>query len=192
MNSLYPIFLKTENLNILVVGGGNVASEKLHFILKNSPKANITIVAETINDKVQSILQLPNISISSFCRKFEVTDLDQKHLVIAATNDRALHQEMYALCRTKNLLINVADTPELCDFYLGSIVTKGDLKIAISTNGKSPTLAKRLREFFEAILPDEIEELSDNLHQYRNSIQYDLKEKIKKLNELTRSFLDKK
>jgi len=88
-------------------------------------------------------------------------------------------------------LINVADTPELCDFYLGSIVTKGDLKIAISTNGKSPTLSKRIREFFEAILPENIDELILNLHDYRNTLKGNFEEKVNKLNEITSSFLKK-
>jgi precorrin-2 dehydrogenase/sirohydrochlorin ferrochelatase len=92
----------------------------------------------------------------------------------------------------KNILVNVADTPDLCDFYLGSIVTKGDLKIAISTNGKSPTLSKRLREFFEDVLPENINDLILNLNEYRNSLKGSFAEKVEKLNQLTKSFTGKK
>ena len=102
-----------------------------------------------------------------------------------------MNEQIYQVAKQKNILINVADTPELCDFYMGSIVTKGDLKIAISTNGKSPTLSKRLREFFETILPDDLQELIDNLHQYRNTLKGDFEKKVKTLNELTKSFSKK-
>jgi precorrin-2 dehydrogenase / sirohydrochlorin ferrochelatase len=86
----------------------------------------------------------------------------------------------------------VADTPELCDFYLGSIITKGELKIAISTNGKSPTLSKRIREFFEDILPENINDLILNLNEYRKTLKGDFEEKVNKLNELTASFKGQK
>lgn len=190
MNTLYPIFLKTENFNILIVGGGNVATEKINFILKNSPKANITIVAKEISSEIKSqVSNLKSICLSQ--KTFEITDLENKQLVIAATANKALNESIYYAAKAQHILINVADTPELCDFYLGSIVTKGDLKIAISTNGKSPTISKRLREFFEEILPNDIDELIDNLHKYRNTLKEDLNDKIEKLNKLTSSFLKK-
>lgn len=192
MNTLYPIFLNTGNIHILLIGGGNTAREKLHFILKNSPDAKITVIARHFRDDILPISNKPFTNVSLATKEFETGDLLDKHIVIAATDNPVLHQEIYQLCKTKNILINVADTPALCDFYLGSIVTKGDVKIAISTNGKSPTLAKRLREFFEEIIPDEIATLADNLNSYRNEIKGDLQDKIRKLNELTRSFLKPK
>ena len=192
MNTLYPIFLNTANIRILLVGGGHTAKEKLHFLLKNSPDAQITLVAKAVIADILPDENLAKNFVTILQREFEPADLHGIHIVIAATDNPVLHQEIYQLCKTKNILINVADTPALCDFYLGSIVTKGDIKIAISTNGKSPTLAKRLREFFEDILPDEIATLADNLNSYRNEIKGDLQDKIRKLNELTRSFLKPK
>ena len=82
-------------------------------------------------------------------------------------------------------MVNVADTPELCDFYLSSVVKKGDLKIAISTNGKSPTFAKRFREVLEEILPDSLQATLDNLQQIRNKLKGDFQDKLEKLNEIT-------
>ena len=93
--------------------------------------------------------------------------------------------------RKRHLITNVADTPQLCDAYLGSIVQKGDLKIGISTNGKSPTLAKRMRQFLEEVLPDDIQLLMDNLHEYRTTIKKDFQHKVKVLNDLTSSMLTK-
>jgi precorrin-2 dehydrogenase/sirohydrochlorin ferrochelatase len=191
MNTLYPIFLKTENFNILIVGGGSAGAEKVSFLLKNSPDANVTVVAKEISVEIKSLVN-SHSSLVLIEKEYEVSDLDNKQLVIAATEDKELNQQIYKGAKTKNILINVADTPELCDFYLGAIVTKGDLKIAISTNGKSPTLSKRLREFFEEILPDNINDLILHLNEYRNMIKTDLQERVEKLNELTKSFLDKK
>lgn len=190
MNTLYPIFLKTENFHILIVGGGFVGTEKLSFILKNSPNANITVVAKEISSEIKS--QVSNlISVCLLQKAFEATDLENKQIVIAATADKALNESIYHAAKAKNILINVADTPELCDFYLGSIVSKGDLKIAISTNGKSPTLSKRIREFFEDVLPENIDELILNLNKYRNTLKGNFEEKVNILNEITSSFLKK-
>jgi len=82
--------------------------------------------------------------------------------------------------------VNVADKPELCDFYLGSVVKKGNLKIAISTNGKSPTIAKRLKEMFNEVLPDQLDELLQNMHIIRNKLNGSFTDKINKLNTITR------
>ncbi len=190
MNTLYPIFLKTENFNILIVGGGFVGTEKLSFILKNSPNANITVVAKEISDEIKSMVN-GQLSIVLTEKPFEKSDLENKQLAIAATADKALNESIYRAAKEKNILINVADTPELCDFYLGSIVTKGDLKIAISTNGKSPTLSKRIREFFEDILPENINDLILNLNDYRKTLKGNFEEKVDALNEITKSFTKK-
>lgn len=191
MNTLYPIFLKTENFHILIVGGGIVGTEKLSFILKNSPESNITLVAKEISPEIRSIVdRRPSIVLIE--KAFESSDLENKQLAIAATADKALNESIYRAAKAKSILINVADTPELCDFYLGSIVTKGDLKIAISTNGKSPTLSKRIREFFEDILPDNINDLILNLNEYRKTLKGNFEEKVDALNEITKSFKNKK
>ena len=86
-------------------------------------------------------------------------------------------------------MVNVADTPDLCDFYMGGIVTKGNLKVAISTNGKSPTVAKRLRQWLEAVLPDEIDDLLETLRQYRKTLKGDFDYKVKAMNEVTKNLI---
>jgi precorrin-2 dehydrogenase/sirohydrochlorin ferrochelatase len=111
--------------------------------------------------------------------------LENQHLVIAATDDVVINRQIYTDAKAQNTLVNVADTPDYCDFYLGGIVTKGHVKIAISTNGKSPTTAKRLRQYFEEVLPDNINEMVQNLNRYRNAIKGDFAEKVNRLNALT-------
>jgi len=88
-------------------------------------------------------------------------------------------------------LVNVADNPPYCDFYMGGIVTKGNIKIAISTNGKSPTLAKRLRQFFEEVIPENINDLAENLNDFRKTIKGDFQEKVDTLNDLTKGIVNK-
>jgi precorrin-2 dehydrogenase/sirohydrochlorin ferrochelatase len=190
-NKLYPVFLKLENLHTLLVGGGNVGLEKLTALLKNSPEAKVTIVADYICEEIAGMtLNNPNIKI--LMRKFFISDLENADLLILATDDRELHVRIKAEARKRRILTNVADTPDLCDFYLGSVVQKGDLKIGISTNGKSPTFAKRFREYMEEFLPDNLQELVDNLHAFRDNLKGDFQFKVKALNELTASFLTKK
>jgi precorrin-2 dehydrogenase/sirohydrochlorin ferrochelatase len=116
--------------------------------------------------------------------------LDGHHLVIAATNDPGVNQRIYKDCRQRQLLVNVADNPPLCDFYMGGIVTKGHVKVAISTNGKSPTTAKRLRQFFEAILPEDISLLVQNLNAYRKTLGGSFEDKVAKMNDITRPLVE--
>lgn len=189
-NHLFPIFLKLETLDILVVGGGNVGLEKLRALLVNSPQTRITIVADRFIEELRTYVNdYPKVQLVE--RKFEFDDLDEKDLVILATDDRTLHESIVRVTGERRILTNVADTPDLCDFYLGSIVQKGDLKIAISTNGKSPTIAKRLREFLEDLIPDDFQQLLDNLQAVRNRIKGDFQEKVRTLNNLTESLLSK-
>lgn len=189
-NTLYPIFLKLEKLNVLIVGGGEVGAEKLRYMLKSSPDANITMVAENVNEEVIELISKSK-KIKFQLKSFSSSDLDKINIVIAATNDRSLNSVIRKLAKQKNILVNVADTPDLCDFYLGSIVTKGDLKIAISTNGKSPTFAKRFREMLEENLPDSIPELLNKLHVFRNKLKGDFNSKVQTLNRLTEELTSK-
>ena len=106
-------------------------------------------------------------------------------IVIAATGDNVINKRIWADSKKAKVLVNVADTPDLCDFYMGSIVTKGDLKLAISTNGKSPTFSKRFRELLESILPDTLPETLNNLNAIRKTLKGDFTEKVKSLNKLT-------
>jgi siroheme synthase-like protein len=189
-NKLYPIFLKLEELELLLVGAGNVGLEKLESLLGNSPEAKITVVAPKVKDEVRDLLQ-KHPSCNLIERSFEENDLLNKDLVVLATDNPQRHKQIKALAEEKGILVNVADTPDLCDFYLGSIVQKGNLKIAISTNGKSPTAAKRIKEVLNTALPDELDELIINLNLVRNKLTGDFAEKVKQLNELTKTLTEK-
>lgn len=183
-NHLFPVFFKLEHLHVLIVGGGKIGLEKISAVLNNSPDAKVTLVARKVLPEIKDF-QKKSESLIILERAFEITDLDGKDIVIAATGDRAISELIRAEATKRKILINVADTPDLCDFYLGSIVQKGDLKIAISTNGKSPTLAKRLKEVFNEALPEDTQESIDNLNKFRHQLKGDFTNKVKKLNEVT-------
>ena len=183
-NQLFPVFLKMNQLHTVIIGAGPVGLEKLTAVLNQSWEARITIIALDICDEVQAMAdRLPQLTL---CHKsYAAADLIQADIVIAATNNNILNEEIKHDAHALKLLVNVADKPDLCDFYLGSIVKKGDLKIAISTNGKSPTIAKRLKELFNNSLPDELDITLQQMSKFRNTLEGDFSNKVKKLNEVS-------
>ncbi len=186
-NNLYPIFLKTKELEVLIVGGGFVAEEKLRFLLKSSPDAKVTMVAPFFRDETIEVAHKGEVNMIT--DSYNETFLKEKHLVIATTNIPEVNMQVYKDCRSQHKLVNVADNPPYCDFYMGGIVTKGNVKVAISTNGKSPTTAKRLRQFFEEVIPEDINQLVQNLNSYRKTIKGNFEQKVETLNKLTESLV---
>lgn len=190
-NELFPIFLKLKQLRLLLVGGGYVGMEKLQAVVSNSPSAVITVVATQISDEIKELAKEYS-TITLIEKPYGISDLDNKDLAIAAINDPIVSRQVAMDARSKGILVNAADKPELCDFYLGSVVQKGNLKIAISTNGKSPTIAKRLKEVLSETLPDEIDTLLNSMQTIRNKMSGDFTEKVKQLNELTKNLSQNK
>ena len=189
-NELYPVFLKLHQINVLIVGGGNVGLEKLSFMLKSSPNANVEVVATKFLPELEALVEKhPSVQLTQ--SKFKKKMLKKRHMVIACTDDLEVNKRVYDLSRKRFLICNIADTPPLCDYYLGGIVTKGNVKIAISTNGKSPTTAKRLREFFEEVIPEDVNKRVENLNDYRKTLKGNFEEKVQKMNEITEALKNK-
>ncbi|WP_055448008.1 precorrin-2 dehydrogenase/sirohydrochlorin ferrochelatase family protein [Lacinutrix mariniflava] len=188
-NNLYPIFLKVKNLQVLIVGGGNVAEEKLTFLLKSSPDAHVTMVSPMFREGTIAIADTG--CVTRIKDTYNDSYLEGKHMVVATTDIPEVNVQVYNDCRAQSKLVNVADNPPYCDFYMGGIVTKGNVKVAISTNGKSPTTAKRLRQFFEDVIPENIDDLVKNLNVYRKTIKGDFEQKVETLNEFTKGLVEK-
>ncbi|MBL1408360.1 precorrin-2 dehydrogenase/sirohydrochlorin ferrochelatase family protein [Sphingobacterium faecale] len=190
MNRLFPIFLKLEQLQVLLIGAGPVGLEKISALLQQSPKAKVRVVAKDVSGDFRAFVQgQEHVDLCE--RSFEDVDLDGVDLVVVASNNTLLNQHIQGLARKRNVLLNVADKPDLCDFYLGSVVMKGDLKIGISTNGKSPTIAKRLKEFLQGLLPEEIDETLGLMYEMREQLRGDFGEKVRLLNAHTRELLER-
>ena len=190
VNQLYPVFFKLDKLNMLIVGGGEVGLEKMHFILKSSPNAKITIVAPWQKDEIKEIISDNPQQIKLIQRKFKSEDIIGHDIIIAATNIPEVNKQVHLTAKYHGKIVNVADTPELCDFYMGSIVTRGDLKVAISTNGKSPTFAKRFRQVLEEILPHDTNSLVQNLKVIRDRLKGGFEYKVKELNRITETLVE--
>lgn len=183
-NKLFPVFLKAEQLHFLVIGGGAVALEKLRALLTQSPDSRVSLVAETISEECRKyVAKFPSVEVQE--RLVQEFDFEDCPLVIAAINDKEQAASLKIQANRAGALFNAADMPEYCDFYLSSIVRKGQVKIAISTNGKSPTLAKRLKEVLETNLPDSISESAEELGKLRDHLKGDFKYKVHRLNKQT-------
>ena len=189
-NRLFPIFLKLEELSLLIIGGGNVAFEKLNAVLNNSPQTKIKLVGIEINNGIKNLAERTH-NLELFERAYTTQDIEEADLVIAAVNDFLTSEQIKNDTKEIGKLVNVADKPGLCDFYLGSIVKKGSVKIAISTNGKSPTIAKRLKEVINDLIPSEMEDVLQNMQTIRVGMNGDFDEKVKHLNELTKVLIAK-
>lgn len=188
INQLYPVFIKPAELRILIVGGGEVAEEKVSFISKNTLPSRLLVVAKETTTTLDKLLE--ELGYAELNRKpFEESDLEGVNIVIVAANDLQLAAEVKKHARARNIWVNVADKAAECDFYLGGIVSRGDLKIAISTNGKAPILARRMREYLENALPSDTELLISQLGEIRAQLEGDFKQKLAELKELTNSLV---
>jgi len=187
-NLLFPVFLKLDKLQVLIVGGGVVALEKIELMFRHADNAHVRLVASEVLPEIEAIKKEYPYQIEIINRNYQNCDLEKINVLIAATEDREKDLMIRKEAKKRNILVNVADTPDLCDFYLSSVVKKGDLKIAISTNGKSPTLGKRMKELLVDALPDEIDDLLENLQKLRDSLTGDFQEKVNTLNEVTKTF----
>ncbi len=143
--SLFPIFVKLEGRLIVVIGGGNIAEAKIPGVL--SAGARIRLVAPSITPQIAEWVRFGKIEWLP--KEFEAADLDNSFLTIAATSTPGVNEAVYREAEARGILCNAVDDIENCHFYYGAVVQRGDLQIAISTNGKSPALAQRLRMEFE-------------------------------------------
>ena len=138
----YPINLDIQKRNCLVVGGGGVGTRKVDNLLKCG--ARVTVISPEISTKLQDLSKTEPLTLKF--RPYRSADLEGMFLVIGATDDEALNQQISRDAEARNTLCNIADRPEVCNFILPAIVQRDDLVITISTSGKSPALAKKLRK----------------------------------------------
>jgi len=140
--SYYPVFLQLEDKIALVVGGGKVAQRKVETLLRYG--ASIHIISKVLTDKLKQLVNSSEVRLLG--EEMRDDFLDGVFIVIAATDDKELNSRVSAIARKRGLLVNAVDQPADCNFIVPSIVRKGDFSIAISTSGKSPALAKKIRK----------------------------------------------
>ena len=164
--SYFPMFYNLEDKKILVVGGGNIAFEKLEKLLTFTK--DITIIAKEVNLNTYNLYK--EHCLTFYQRAYKSGDIDGFDIVIVATNDIKLHEEIFNESRDKKVLVNSVDNTKYCDFIFPSFIKRGDLTIAFSTSGASPAFAKAIKEHFSSLLPDDIEDFLEKLKQLRNSL----------------------
>ncbi len=147
----YPVNLDIKDRQCLVVGGGAVASRKAQTLI--DCEAIVTVVSPEFSDELKKLEQSSEVMLIQ--RPYQTSDLDGKFLVIGATNDEKLNRRVNADVEQRNMLCNIADVPDICNFILPAIIRRGDLCLAVSTSGKSPAFAKKLRKDLEKTFGDE-------------------------------------
>ena len=180
---MFPIFLKLEGRRCLVVGAGEVAEGKICGLLE--ARASVQVVAPKATLAVQKWAWEGQIGWQA--RTFEPRDLDQVSIVVAATSCHELNAQIFQEARLRNVLCNSVDDPENCDFYYPAVVKRGDLQIAISTSGRSPALAQRLRQELEEQFGPEYEAWVAELGEVREQLSaatLDVEARRKLLHEL--------
>ncbi len=145
MKNLFPAFFKLEGRQVLVVGAGQVGEQKIEGLLPTG--ARITVVALEASGRVCQWAQSGALAFHQ--RSFQSADLDGVFLAIVATSSPVLNELVYTEAQHRHVLCNVVDVPELCDFFYPAVVRRGNLQIAISTSGQSPSLAQRIRKQLE-------------------------------------------
>jgi len=152
----YPVLLNIQNKKCLVVGGGEVALRKTQTILEH--RASVLCVSPAFCDELNSLSEQGKIQ--ALHKEYETTDLDDVYLVIAATDDPEINEKVATEAKQRKVLINVVDRPDLSDFIVPSYFTRGDIIVAVSTSGRSPALARKIRTELEAALKPEYAQLA--------------------------------
>ena len=164
---ILPIFFKVKDQNCLVVGGGEIALRKIRLLLNVG--AHVHIVAPELASSVEKLVTSSDIQYRRGV--FEATDLDAIMLVIAATNQKPVNEQISRLAKQRGLLVNVVDSPELCSFFVPSIIDRSPIVVAVSSGGTSPVLARLLRARLETVIPASYGRLAHLVKGFREQVK---------------------
>jgi len=164
---LLPIFLNIKNRRCVIVGGGEVAYRKASLLAKAG--ASLCIVAEQVSDELQALCEEHGGIIHH--QAFEASILQNAVLIVAATNDLNINQQVSAFAKENSIPVNVVDQPDLCTFIMPSIVDRSPVLIAISSGATSPVLTRKLKELNETMIPARIDRLATLLGSYRTRVK---------------------
>jgi uroporphyrin-III C-methyltransferase / precorrin-2 dehydrogenase / sirohydrochlorin ferrochelatase len=165
--AFFPIFLTVKDHPCLVVGGGNTATRKIDLLLQAD--ARIHVVAPSISTTLQNWVDTGRLTYR--CGEFDEADLSNCRLVIAATNDNAINQRVSNAAKARQILVNVVDSPETCDFIVPSVLSRAPLQVAISTGGAAPVLARLLRARLESLIPAAYGQLAALMAKFREPLK---------------------
>ncbi|MEA3498758.1 MAG: bifunctional precorrin-2 dehydrogenase/sirohydrochlorin ferrochelatase [Campylobacterota bacterium] len=165
--SYLPTFIKLDNKKVLIVGGGNIATRKLEYLLDFT--SNIKVISPQISENMKRTIDENSLLYEN--RLYNKLDIENFAIVVVAVNDIALQEEIYKEAKLlSNCLVNSVDSVNYCDFIFPSYIKKDDLTIAVSTSGSSPAMAKYLRRYLQKLIPNSIGEFLKEMKNYRETI----------------------
>jgi len=159
----YPIFIDVENRDVLIIGGGAVCARKAETMMRYG--ARVTIVAPEVIDEISGWANDGRIKLTR--KEYDEADLEGASIVIASTDDACINGRIARDCRRRKIPVNVVDVTHLCEFIVPAIVQQGSIQLAVSTGGKSPALARTLKENLQKFVGPEYAELNDLLGTLR-------------------------
>ncbi|HEX2121854.1 MAG TPA: bifunctional precorrin-2 dehydrogenase/sirohydrochlorin ferrochelatase [Thermoanaerobaculia bacterium] len=159
----YPIYIDIEERSVVIVGGGNVCARKAETMMKYG--ARVTVVSPTFTDEIEQWARDGALAIKR--KEYEESDLEGANLVIASTDVQRVNEQVAADCRRRRIPVNVVDVTPLCEFIVPAIIEKGSIQIAVSTGGKSPAVARTLKEDLQRLVGPEYTEMNDVLGTLR-------------------------
>ena len=169
----FPFFLQLDQLPCLIVGGGSVAERKLDLLIK--AKADITVISLEFSDYILDLAKTHNIRCVKKKYSNKILEENKYNFVISATNDVSLNERVAKDCKKYNIIVNVVDQPEICDFIFPSILERGDITVAVSTGGASPVLARVLRTKLETMVPGSYGKLAEIVSANRIKVREKMK-----------------
>jgi precorrin-2 dehydrogenase len=188
MSELYPVFLKLKRRKALVVGAGGIAALRVKHLL--SAGARITVISPEADAEIEELAREKLIVLLR--RRFKRSDLNRNYfIVIAATNDSSVQQTVFEEAERHGILCNVVDKPSRCNFYTPAVVQRGELKIAISTSGRSPSLAGKLREYLDNAIPENAADLAEMAGLLRSKLRLEIPGDLETQKKLVGDFVEK-
>ena len=160
---LFPFYQDIEDKKFLVVGGGYTAAGKVGRLLQFTE--NIRVISPQFSEPEKFA------RVTMVQKRFDESDLEGADVVFAATNDHALNMKIAALCKCRDLPVNVVDDPDACTFYMPSLVKRGQVTVSITTGGSSPAYAKLLRQQIEDLIPEDIDQIMEDMKQLREKLK---------------------
>lgn len=161
----YPIYLDIENRSVVIIGGGNVCARKAETMMKYG--ARVTIVSPEFTEEIEQWAREGCLALRR--KEYDPSDLDGANIVIASTDVQEVNEQIAADCRARRIPVNVVDVTPLCEFIVPAIIESGSIQIAVSTGGRSPALARTLKEDLQRTIGPEYAEVNDVLGTLRDS-----------------------
>ena len=160
----YPIYIDIENRDVVIIGGGNVCARKAETMMKYG--ARVTVVSPEFTEEIEGWAKEGCLKLRR--KKYDHGDLEGANIVIASTDDQTVNEEIAHDCRARKIPVNVVDVTPLCEFIIPAIVESGSIQIAVSTGGKSPAIARTLKEDLQRFIGPEYAEVNDVLATLRD------------------------